>query len=102
MTKPQHMTAIIYDKRGRPISIGQNSYLKTHPIQAKAAMKVGLPEKQYLHAEIDALIRLKDWKKADKIVITRYTKDGKPGYAKPCKVCEHMLALAGITKIEHT
>ena len=102
MTKPQHMTAIIYDKRGRPISIGQNSYLKTHPLQAKAAKTVGLPEKQFLHAEIDALIRLKDWSRADKIVITRFTKVGKPGVAKPCKVCEHMLNLAGITKIEHT
>ena len=48
MCKKHHVTAIIFDKRGRPLSIGQNSYIKTHPLQLKIAEKVGLPEKKGL------------------------------------------------------
>jgi hypothetical protein len=33
MTKRQAITAIITDKKGRVLSIGQNSYSKTHPLQ---------------------------------------------------------------------
>ena len=37
----QNITAVIYDKRGRVLSIGKNQYLKTHPLQAKHAHAVG-------------------------------------------------------------
>lgn len=96
------LTAIVYDKRGRPLSIGQNSYTRTHPRQAAIAAKVGLPEKKFMHAEFSAITKCRDLKKAHKIVITRYNKQGEPVNAKPCPVCMELIRLSGIKEIEHT
>lgn len=98
----QSLTAIIYDKRGRVLSIGQNSYIKTHPLQAKHANKVGLPDKHYLHAEVHAIVKCKDLSKAHRIFISRFSKDGQPLIAKPCPVCQSAIRAAGINYIEHT
>ena len=102
MSQKQDITAILYDKKGRILSVGRNSYVKTHPFQAKSAQAVGEEHKIYLHAEIDALVKAKTWEKAHKLVITRFSRDGKPALAKPCKVCQHALKLAGIKHIQHT
>lgn len=102
MSTPQNITALIYDRKGRIISIGKNSYVKTHPLQAKFAQHVGLNDKIFLHAEVEALVKLKDWSKAHKIVITRYNKNGEPVLAKPCKVCQHAIKMANIQHVEHT
>lgn len=51
MKNRQQVTAFIYDKRGRVLSIGKNSYVKTHPLQAHHANKVGLGDKLYLHMQ---------------------------------------------------
>ena len=96
------LTAIVYDKRGRPLSIGQNSYTRTHPRQAAIAAKVGLPEKKFVHAEFSAITKCRDLKKAHKIVIMRYNKQGEPVNAKPCPVCMELIRLSGIKEIEHT
>lgn len=96
------LTAIVYDKRGRPLSIGQNSYTRTHPRQAAIAAKVGLPEKKFMHAEFSAITKCRDLKKAHKIVITRYNKQGEPVNAKPCPVCMELIRISGIKEIEHT
>lgn len=96
------ITAIIYDKRGRVISVGQNSYVKTHPLQAKFSRQVGEPEKVFLHAEIAAIAKCLDITKADKIVVTRFTEDGKPANAKPCAACAAAIKSFGINKIVHT
>ena len=98
----QNITAIVYDKKGRIISMGKNSYVKTHPLQARIAHQVGLSDKIYLHAEVDALVRLKDWSKAHKIVVTRFGKTGEPLLAKPCPVCQRAIEMAGIHVVEHT
>lgn len=98
----QKITAAIYDRRGRQLSLGKNSYKKTHPLQAKLAIAVGENDKVFLHAEIDAIVRLKDWSKAHRIVITRYDKNGKPVPAKPCKVCQRAIFMLKIQHIEHT
>lgn len=96
------LTAIIFDKRGRPLSIGQNSYTRTHPRQAAIAAKVGLPEKKFIHAEFSAITKCRDLKKAHKIVIMRYNKQGEPVNAAPCPVCMELIRLSGIKEIEHT
>ncbi len=101
-TKPQQLTAIIYDKRGRVLSVGKNSYVKTHPLQARHAMKVGLPEKVFLHAEIDAIIRCTDLSRAHRMFVSRITPGGNVGLAKPCKVCQSAIDAAGIKIVEHT
>jgi len=102
MSKHYNITAIIYDKRGHILSIGKNSYIKTHPLQAKFAAKAGKEKAVYLHAEIAALVKLRDWSKAHKIVVMRFNKDGEPANAKPCSICQKALREAGISNIEHT
>lgn len=96
------LKAIIYDKRGRVLSIGQNSYTKTHTIMAKHACKVGLPEKTFQHAECNAIVRCRDLDKAHKIAVFRYNKQGKPVNAKPCPVCMSLIRETGIKEITWT
>lgn len=102
-TRHQHnLTAILYDKRGRILSIGKNSFVKTHPLQSKFANEAGLSEKIFLHAEIDAIVKCSDLSKVHRILVTRYNKAGKPVMAKPCEICQLALKHVGIKIIEHT
>lgn len=96
----QNITAIIYDKKGKVLSVGKNSYIKTHPRQAKHANKVGLPEKIFLHAEVDAIVRCADLSRAHRILVTRVTRNGEYGNAKPCPVCVSAIEEAGIKVME--
>lgn len=98
----QAITASIYDRRGRKISVGRNHYTKSHPFQARLAREAGLHHKIYLHAEIEALLRLRDWSRAHKIVVERYARSGEPALAKPCPICQRAIRMAGIAHIEHT
>lgn len=102
MSTKQNLSAVIYDKRGRVLSVGYNSYVKTHPLQAEHAKKVGLDDKVFLHAEVHAIVRCRDIDKAYKIFISRWNKKGKPLYAKPCPVCESAIRAAGIEVVEYT
>lgn len=103
MSKPRfNITAIIYDKRGRILSMGKNSYVKTHPLQSHYALKAGLPHKIFLHAEIHAIALCKDLSKAYKIVVMRLDDKGIPRLAKPCPVCQNAIAATPIKVIEHT
>jgi deoxycytidylate deaminase len=101
-TKKYNITAIIYDKRGNILSIGKNSYVKTHPLQARYATQVGEPQKVFLHAEIDAIVKCKTISRAHKIVVFRYYEDGTPAMAKPCKVCRQAIRKTHIKYVEHT
>lgn len=98
----QNITAIIYDKKGRILSIGKNSYVKTHPMQAAYASKAGLPEKQFLHAELAAIIKCKDLSKAHSILVTRVNKSGNFANAKPCPICNLAIKEADIKNISWT
>lgn len=102
MSAKQIMTAIIYDKRGKVISVGQNSYVKTHPLQAMYAAKAGMPDRQFLHAEIHAIVKCKDLTRAHKIFVSRWDRKGRPALAKPCPVCMSAIEAAGIEIVEHT
>lgn len=102
MSSIQEVTAVIYDRKGRVLSVGNNSYVKTHTLQAHHAKKVGLPDKQYLHAEVHAITRCKDLTKAHKIFVARYGKKGQPLLAKPCPVCQSAIEAAGIEFVEWT
>lgn len=101
-TQKQNLTAIIYDKRGRVLSVGKNDYLRTHTLQARHANKVGLPEKIYIHAETDAITKCKDLSKAHTIKVFRTNKKGHYMMAKPCKVCMSVIEEAGIPNIQWT
>ena len=100
--KQFEIKATIYDKRGRIISEGFNSYLKTHPLQGRLAKRVGRPDAIYLHAEVAALVKLKDWRRGHKIFVERYDSHGNPVMAKPCAMCQIALEKAGISVIEYT
>lgn len=94
--------ATVYDKRGRVLTVGENSYSKTHPLQAKYAVSVGLDDKIFLHAEIAALSKLKRFHKPYRIVVERYLSNGETAIAKPCKVCQAAIESHGITLVEWT
>lgn len=96
------ITAFIYDKRGRLLSVGRNSYIKTHPLMAEASAAVGMPTRIYLHAEVAALVKIKDWSKAYKLVVTRFNKLGQPVMAAPCLCCQHIVKQTGIKYVSHT
>jgi deoxycytidylate deaminase len=99
-----HLTATVYDKKGRILAIGENSFQKTHPKQKKWAQMVGgrHAHREFLHAEIRAIIRALKKGKPYKIKVERYTYDGEPALAKPCPICEIAIAEAGIKLIEYT
>lgn len=102
MSVKQVLSAVIRDKRGRVLSIGKNSYVKTHPLQAQHARKVGMEHKIYLHAEVQAIIRCPDISKAHKIEIFRFNNKGEPMLAKPCPICDSAIKAAGIKVVVHT
>lgn len=103
MTKKRFsVKATVYDKRGRVLTVGENSYSKTHPLQAKYAVSVGLDDKIFLHAEISALSKLKRYHKPYKIVVERYLADGTTALAKPCPVCHAAIESHGIAIVEYT
>lgn len=93
--------ATTFDKRGRIISTAFNSYVTTHPLQAKLAKKVGMPACQFLHAEISALIKARG-RKVYKIFVERYDSQNNPKTAAPCKICAEALELYGVERIEYT
>ncbi len=80
----------IATKRNRIVAIGRNSYVKTHPRQAHFARLAGQPKKEYLHAEIAALIRAP--RDADTLFVLRFDKQGNPACAAPCPVCRLAIA----------
>lgn len=89
------MTAIAYDKKGKVISIGFNSYVRTHPLQAKYASRAGKPDLIYIHAEIDALVRARG-RKIHKIFVSRMDAHGNYVMAKPCPICQEALRDFGV------
>ena len=103
MTKKRfNIVATVYDKRGRKLTDGTNSYTKTHTLQAKFAVQAGLDDKVFLHAEIAALSRLKSFHKPYKIVVERYLSDGSTALARPCPVCQAAIESHGIALVEWT
>ena len=97
-----NVTCFVYDKKGNLLSVGRNSYVKTHPIQAQAAARVGQHNRIFLHAEIHALVQIEDWSKAYRIEVVRYGADEQPLLAKPCEICMHVIKQTGIKEIVHT
>ncbi len=103
-TKHHFIYCKIVDKRGRVLSIGVNSYIKTKPLQAKWAAKVHLPHKEFVHAEVDAIAKLpyQHRNKAYAIYIYRFDNQGRPALAKPCIICQTLIKTIGIKHIYYT
>ena len=101
MKARQFIQARCYNKRGQLLSVGFNSYTKTHPLQKWFASLASMDDKQYLHAEIDAILRARS-ARIHRIVVERYGKDGHPRLAAPCPICQLAIAAFGIKIVEHT
>jgi tRNA(Arg) A34 adenosine deaminase TadA len=99
--KRYYIVAKCYDKKGKLLSVGINDYNKTHPLQKYFAEKVGHFHREYLHAEIAAIVRCKD-KKIYRITVERYDKHGLPVNAKPCPICQEAIKAFGIKIVEST
>jgi tRNA(Arg) A34 adenosine deaminase TadA len=81
------VVALVLDSKNKVISFGRNSYCKTHPKQFFYAKKAGKSEKQYLHAEIHAILSSSKGSKLSKIFIARFLSDGSVSTASPCEIC---------------
>jgi tRNA(Arg) A34 adenosine deaminase TadA len=88
------------DRHDNIIAVARNSYCKTHPTQARLATKTGRPSREYLHAEIGALV--KSYTKAESIVVVRITKRGLTRCARPCDICMLALKEAGVKSIYYS
>ena len=96
----QRLVAIALKGR-RVLSVGYNSYTKTHPRQRLFAGIVGEPKREYLHAEIHALCRADGI--PDAMVVVRVNHLGEPVCAAPCPVClEAIRSINPNMKIIHT
>jgi len=93
--------SVIVDRRGRVLAEGQNSYVKTHPLQAHYAEKVDLDDKVFLHAEVSALVKLRACD-PHKIYIARVDSEGRPMLAAPCPVCNLAIKDHDINSVEYT
>ena len=102
MARIYDITAIIYDKKNRVLSIGKNSYNKTHPYMARLSKAVKEPYKIWLHAEVDAIIRCRHLDKAHRIQIFRYDIHGNLKLAKPCDTCLSAIEATNIKVIEYS
>jgi tRNA(Arg) A34 adenosine deaminase TadA len=96
-----HLKATVYDKKGRVLAVGENSYEKTHPKMACLAKKTNKPDRIYLHAEIAALVKVRSGTPY-KIFVERYDSKGNPKLAAPCPICMMAIKEAGIKRIEYT
>lgn len=86
MKKRYKIEARCYDGKGRLISAAFNNYHKTHPLQKHFSTLAG-EEKEYLHAEIAALLKAKD-KEVVSITIINHNGRALPF---PCKTCQQAL-----------
>jgi tRNA(Arg) A34 adenosine deaminase TadA len=93
--------AKVSDSKKNTIGVGVNEYRKTHPLQSHFANLAGEPKREYLHAEIQALIRCKD-KIPFSIQVERYDSEGNPALAKPCNVCMCAIKAYGVKFIKYT
>ena len=102
--KRYYLAAALVHKR-EILSIGWNSYSKSHPLQKKFAHTEGraFPEgRVFLHAEIDAFRRYLRYNRTISERVTVYTcHAGKYGWrpARPCPGCMGALHFYGIERV---
>jgi len=88
--------AVVCDSKGRVLGESENKFQKSHPLQAKYARLSGNPDKQFLHAEVAAIIRAARGGKPHTIYVVRIGKRGNLMYSQPCPSCALAIKEAGI------
>lgn len=102
--KKQNVVAIVYDKKGKIFSYGENSFTKMNSHQALIAKRVNEKDKVYVHAEVHALLR---WRRFTDnipygIFVARLGKNGNLANSKPCPICMEVIRRFGVKKIDYT
>jgi len=93
--------AMTLDNKGRILSIGFNSYTKSHPLMYTNRYFDG--HKIYLHAEVDALVKARNkGVTARYMIIARIGAKGDLKLAKPCIRCMYQLALSELDSVYYT
>lgn len=92
----QHKVGAVIVRGGNIVSVGYN--------QMRPSSFLGT---QTLHAEAAVILKLlKEGKLStlagSEIYVTRFTKGGRVGLAKPCKDCELLIHSVGIRRIHYT
>lgn len=97
--KKQRIYAIITDKHNRILAKGGNSYIKSNPLQAYyCELATKERHKIFVHAELQALVRLKG-RKAHTIYIARVNRKNEAVASTPCPICRLAIHDAGIKKV---
>jgi deoxycytidylate deaminase len=94
------VAAAAITKKRDILSIGFNSYTKTHPKMLYYSSKVNNYNRIYLHAEISALVKSK--KPVWGLVIVRVLKNKSLALSKPCPTCQLAIKEAGCKFIWYT
>lgn len=103
---PKRKIGCIVTYKNKVISVGYNC-TKSHPLQAKYAKYRGIvtPMPVSLHAEMAALLKVKDmdidWKRVS-VYIFRTHKDGSLANCRPCNACMSLIKELGIKNIYYT
>jgi len=94
----RHSAAIVH--KNKIISIGHNKR-KTHPLMLKFQHK---PFKVLLHAEIDAIVKVRDKTllKDSEIYVSRLSKGDNILNSEPCETCKKAIRFYGINKVYWT
>ena len=98
--KGKYRIAAFGERKGKLVSIGINDYIKTHPKQKEFAIKAGMKNRQYLHAEIAAIIKARS--NIDSLFVYRLDNKGRFQNATPCPVCRLAIQLSGIKRVYHS
>lgn len=101
--------AVVTSKYDDLLTVGVNRW-RTHPRQYKAAKKINMGHKIYLHAEIDALRQVRPWmSKPYNIYVVRvienYNDDEEHfimRMSKPCPICFDEIKKEGIKNIYYS
>ena len=102
----RHAAALILPRGHRILATGWNK-LKSHPMQAKFSMDAGRPQRIFLHAETDVIIKTINkygpeiLSECDLYVI-RITKDGTLAGSRPCTSCCNLVKHFGINHVFHS
>jgi len=92
--------AVALDANRNIIAVSSNSYVKTHPYMKILADKTGNDARQYLHAEVSAIIKGRGC--VETLIVGRILKDGAWAMAKPCEICRMAIAEAHIPTVYYT
>lgn len=97
-----NVTAIIRNKKGYVLSVGKNSYKKSHPIMDKITKHKHTSKIQtFIHAEVDAIVKCRNIKDAYSIEVFNYTERGNPAMSKPCPLCMSLINRTPIQVIKY-